>query len=115
MKQLSDTGFTQVATIFRVLGDPVRLKILDLLRREGELTVGVIAERMGCSQPNASRQLARLAQGNIVARRRDGSRVHYFIEDRSILGLCETVCGRLEQQADHRADALYEPSQRATG
>jgi DNA-binding transcriptional ArsR family regulator len=111
MRQLSEDGFYEAARMFRTLGDPVRLKILDLLRQEGEQSVGRIAERIGCSQPNASRQLARLAESNIIARRKDGNCVHYFIEDPSIFELCETVCGRLERRATHRAGALFEQPQ----
>ena len=113
MKQLTDEGFSEVARVFRTLGDPVRVKILDLLRREGEQTVGNVADYLGCSQPNASRQLARLADAELIVRRRDGSNVHYSIEDRSILELCEAVCGRLERQAAHRVVSLFEQPKRA--
>src|SRR5881409_1772859 len=43
-----------VAKYFRGLGDPIRLRILELLRAEGELTVSQLVERLGIAQPKVS-------------------------------------------------------------
>jgi hypothetical protein len=47
-----------VAKYIRVLADPSRLRILELLRAEGELPVGTIAATLGISQPGVSNHLA---------------------------------------------------------
>ncbi len=47
-----------VAKYFRGLGDPIRLQILELLRDEGELSVGELVERLGEQQPTVSNHLA---------------------------------------------------------
>ena len=62
------------------------------------MSVGEIAETLGCAQPTASRQLARLAEANVLDRHQDGTTVRYSIGDPTILELCETVCGSLEKK-----------------
>src|SRR5207245_4457556 len=47
-----------VAKYFRGLGDPTRVRILELLRDEGELSVGELVERLGQPQPKVSNHLA---------------------------------------------------------
>src|SRR6266540_2312227 len=47
-----------VAKYFRGLGDPIRLRILELLRAEGELSVGELVVRLGLPQPQVSNHLA---------------------------------------------------------
>src|SRR2546423_13178377 len=59
-----------VAKYFRGLGDPIRLRILELLRAEGELTVGQIVERLGITQPKVSNHPASPRWGGIVQARR---------------------------------------------
>ena len=106
-KQITPEGFVQIAKKFKVLGDPLRLQILDFLRLRKELSVGEMTELLECSQPNASRHLSKLFEAGIVARRREGSTVLYFIEDFSVFALCEAMCGRLEKEAAGRLESLY--------
>lgn len=77
--------------------------------------MGEITNRLECSQPNTSRQLTKLFEAKIVARRRDGNTVHYYIEDFTVFDICEAVCGRLEREAAGRLDSLYEPLQPKAG
>lgn len=107
MQQLSDQGYREVARRFHVLGEPGRLKILDLLRRSGELAVTAIAQDLGCSQSHASRQLALLHDVGFVQRRREHATVYYSIADSDVVALCGIVCGRLEQTAAGRREALF--------
>lgn len=86
-----------VARRFRLLAEPMRIRLLDRLR-DGEATVGELAEALGTSQQNVSKHLAVLADAGILGRRRDGNRVHYRIADESVFALCEQVCGALEEQ-----------------
>ncbi len=82
--------------------------MLDLLRRVGELPVGEIAERVGCSQGHASRQLAQLREAGLLERRQDGTTAFYAVADPSVFTLCETVCGGLAEQASREAGSLFE-------
>lgn len=50
---------------FRTLAEPNRLRVVELLR-EGPLTVGEIADRLGLSQPQASKHLRTLSAAGLV-------------------------------------------------
>jgi DNA-binding transcriptional ArsR family regulator len=86
-----------IARRFRVLGDPLRVRMLDLLR-EQELSVNALAEQLGAGQQNVSKHLALLADAGMLARRKDGTHVYYRIADAGVLGLCEQVCGSVQAQ-----------------
>ena len=86
-----------IAGRLRVIGDPMRIRILDLLRDQ-ELTVTQITERLGTSQQNASKHLGLLLQAGIVARRKQGNSSIYSIADPGVYELCEQVCGGLQAQ-----------------
>jgi DNA-binding transcriptional ArsR family regulator len=88
-----------IAARLRVIGDPTRIRILDLLR-DDELTVTQITEQLGTSQQNASKHLGVLLQAGIVARRKQGNSSIYSIADRGVYELCEQVCGGLQLQLD---------------
>lgn len=86
-----------IARRFRVLGDPLRVRMLDLLRDE-ELSVNALAERLGAGQQNVSKHLSVLADAGILARRKDGNHVYYRIADEGVFALCEQVCGSVQSQ-----------------
>jgi DNA-binding transcriptional ArsR family regulator len=86
-----------IARRFRVLGEPMRIKLLDRLRA-GEATVNELSEALASSQQNVSKHLTVLAEVGILGRRKDGTHVYYRIVDESVFDLCEQVCGSLEQQ-----------------
>jgi len=87
----------QIAQRFRVLGEPMRIRILDLLR-DGETSVQELTDRLGTTQQNVSKHLGVLHGAGIVSRRRDGTRALYAIADDSVFELCETVCGGLRRR-----------------
>ena len=89
---LSDQALRLVASRFRVLGDPTRLRILNTLMG-GEHGVGELALTTGLAQPNLSRNLAVLRREGLVERKSDGNRAVYRISEPSIVQLCEIVCG----------------------
>jgi len=86
-----------IAQRFRVLGEPMRIKLLDALR-DGESTVGELVDRLGASQQNVSKHLGVLHQAGIVTRTKQGTFVRYAIADAGVFQLCEQVCGGLRQQ-----------------
>lgn len=86
-----------IAARLRVIGDPNRIRILDLLREE-ELSVAQLTERLGTSQQNASKHLGILLQAGILARRKDGTSSFYRVVDDGVYQLCEQVCGGLQAQ-----------------
>ena len=94
---LPDPLIELIARRFRVIGEPMRIKLLDSLR-EREANVSELCEATGASQQNVSKHLGVLLEAGIVGRRKDGNQVFYSIVDESIFRLCEEVCGGLQQQ-----------------
>jgi DNA-binding transcriptional ArsR family regulator len=72
--------------IFRVLGDPTRVRILDALA-QAELCVGDLAHRLGVSESAVSHQLRLLRNTRIVRTRRAGRMIFYALDDRHVLAL----------------------------
>jgi DNA-binding transcriptional ArsR family regulator len=92
-----------VAKYFRGLGDPIRLRILELLQREGELTVGALVERLGLPQPNVSNHLACLRWCGFVEARREGRTVFNRIADPRVGATLELAQSLLADNAEHVA------------
>jgi len=88
-----------IAARFRVIGEPMRIKLLDRLRA-GSATVGELTAALGASQQNVSKHLTVLHQAGIVSRAKEGTSVRYAIADDTVFALCEQVCGGLRAQLD---------------
>jgi DNA-binding transcriptional ArsR family regulator len=93
---LPDPLVELIASRFRVLAEPMRIKLLDRLR-EGEATVGELTAATGASQQNVSKHLAVLTGAGIVGKRKAGNRVYYRIVDDGVFALCEQVCGSVRR------------------
>jgi DNA-binding transcriptional ArsR family regulator len=102
---LPDAVVELVARRFRVLGEPVRIRLLERLR-EGEATVGELALVTGTTQQNVSKHLGVLLQNGIVARRKAGTAVYFSIADEAVFALCEQVCDSIERQLAELGDLL---------
>jgi DNA-binding transcriptional ArsR family regulator len=89
----------EAAHMFALLGDPTRLRILHTVMERGELSVGAIAEMAGASRFNTSAHLNRLALGGLVARRREGSTVYYWVQDESLPKICDSMCDSLRNRS----------------
>jgi len=96
MEKLTEELIDHVAYRFKLLGEPMRLRILMALR-EGEKCVQDLVNETGAGQANVSKHLSLLMNDGVVNRRKEGLHVYYFIEDESIFQLCNTVCDSLEQ------------------
>jgi DNA-binding transcriptional ArsR family regulator len=86
-----------VAYRFRVIGEPMRIRLLEQLR-DGSATVGQLTEALGAGQQNVSKHLGVLYQAGILSREKQGTAVRYSIADTTVFELCELVCGRLREQ-----------------
>ena len=86
-----------IARRFRVIGEPMRIRLLDRLR-DGEATVSELTEALDASQQNVSKHLTVLADAGIVGRRKDGNRVYYSVVDEGVFALCEEICGSVQRQ-----------------
>lgn len=104
LTDLPPAALEQVAHYFRVLSEPTRLRILNVLGTD-ELSVGEIAEQVDSSVANVSRHLAQMAQHGLVSREHQGNSVLYRIADPSVHELCELVCGSIARRFDLGANA----------
>jgi DNA-binding transcriptional ArsR family regulator len=104
-RHLSPEMLDLIARRFRVLAEPARLRLLSELMG-GEATVTELVDATGLNQANVSKHLQLLRGSDFVTRRKEGLFAHYRIADPSVAVLCEIMCGRLEDQAEQRAEIL---------
>ena len=104
-RELSEPALAMIAERFKVLAEPMRLKILHALW-DDERTVGEIIEAVDGLQANVSKHLGVLQQAGLVDRRKDGLRVFYRIVDPTVFDLCEVVCESLHDRLVSQIDQI---------
>lgn len=92
----------QVAEYFSLLSEPMRLRLLHLLRDE-EKCVQELVEATQTSQANVSKHLKVMWQAGILSRRSEGTCAYYRVEDEMIFELCNRVCDRLASRLEQQA------------
>jgi len=93
-RTLTDVELELIARHFRLLGEPMRLKILQTVCKTPR-TVTEIVAATGATQANVSKHLALLAVAGILTREKDGQCVYYGIKDQLAVRLCELVRSQL--------------------
>ena len=78
------------ANLFRVLGHPARVRILELLR-DGERSVGALQAELGLDSGGTSQHLAALKDAGLVNGRREGRCVYYRVEPRGMKPLIDWI------------------------
>ena len=104
-EELSEEALEMIASRFRLLSDPMRLKILHTLGDE-EMNVTDLVGATGAGQANVSKHLGILLNAGIVSRRKEGLNSIYSVSDETIFELCEVVCSRLKKQLETRQNAF---------
>ena len=92
---LSPEAIELVATRFKVLGEPIRIRILQELQ-PGERNVTQLVEAIGSTQPNISKHLRILQEAGLIGRRQAGTAVYCYIADPSVFDLCDAVCASVQ-------------------
>lgn len=95
-----------IAERFKVLSEPARLRVLNALRMDDELSVSGLMEKTELGQANLSKHLGLLHSSGFVERRKEGAFVYYRLANEDVFILCDVMCGRLEQEADERQKIL---------
>jgi DNA-binding transcriptional ArsR family regulator len=91
-----------VAKYFRALGDPTRLRLLELLD-QGESSVGELVEKTGLPQPQVSRHLGCLRWCGFVVTRREHRSVYYSLADPRVSEVLALGRALLAENAEHVA------------
>lgn len=86
---LSGQDALAVERLFKTLANATRIRLLHALARAGEMRVGELAEAVGMSVQAVSNQLQRLELSGIVAARREGTAMHYRIEDACVIEMLQ--------------------------
>ncbi len=89
------------AAALKALGQPTRLRILELLRK-GERCVCEIFPAIQEEQSNVSRHLAVLKSAGLVASRKEGLNVHYRVKDPRLFDLLDAVDAVLHAHIEER-------------
>lgn len=95
------------ATLFRTLGHPARVRILELLR-DGELSVGALQEGLGLDSGGTSQHLAALRRIGLVESRREGTSVFYRACDPQAFALLEVGRGIIARTLTAQRSLLEE-------
>ncbi len=83
---VQESELERLALIFKVLGDPTRLKIFVALA-DGEMCVCDLAAHLGLSESAVSHQLRRMREQALVKSRRDGQVLYYSLDDGHVADL----------------------------
>ncbi len=88
----------EAAAMLRLLANESRLLLLCILIAEGEASVGVLAERVGLSQPALSQHLAKLREDGLVSTRRTGTTIPLPIADPRVARITPRCMSCLRQR-----------------
>jgi len=109
-RTISVEALQLVAARFRILGDPMRLRILQELQ-SGEMSVSALTEAVESTQPNVSKHLKTLQDEGLLGRRQEGNTVYYSIADETVFQLCDVVCSSLQEKFESHASLFAGVSQ----
>lgn len=86
---LNEDQAENLQTMFKMLANSTRLRLLHALARSGELCVNDLADSLGMKQQAVSNQLQRLSARGIVGSRRMGNQIFYRIVDSCVITLLD--------------------------
>ena len=81
----------KVAHVLKALGNPVRIRILDLLRHQDEVSVSQISDRIEAEQSLVSHNLANLKANGVVQSRREGKHIFYSLKMKEVIKVLECM------------------------
>lgn len=103
----TDELLCDLSDLFRLFGDTTRVKILFSLF-ESEMCVCAIAELLGMTQSAISHQLKILKDANLVANRREGKTIYYFLSDDHVRTIIAKGFEHLiEERNENNEEDLY--------
>jgi len=103
--KLDEDALEMVAQRFKLLSDPMRLKILNILQA-GEKSVSELVMLTGTSQPNVSKHLSTLRSSRMVKRRQKANQAYFSIAAPFIFELCDIVCSSINDELHAQINIL---------
>jgi len=99
MDQATRKLYELKAEVFRAVGHPIRLTVIDFLK-DGEQCVCDIARHVGAERSNVSRHLAVMLKAGVLECRKDGLRVIYSLKTPCIVNFLSCVSSVLREQLE---------------
>jgi DNA-binding transcriptional ArsR family regulator len=100
---IAEALLIRVADRLRVLGQPVRLRLIEQLTA-GPSTPMELSEVIGTSQQNVSKHLLVLYRAGVVTRRPEGANVYYSLADKSARAVLDEMLASVKQQLRELSD-----------
>jgi ArsR family transcriptional regulator len=95
------------AELFRTLGNPLRIRILEALRSAGSLTVTEIHQQVGAAPSNVSQHLGIMRARGVVSARREGTSIWYSAVEPEIFDLLDAARIIFEKQVHAQTRLLH--------
>lgn len=91
--QLDHESATDLARIFKALGDPTRVRLLSLIAatEDREACVCELTDPVGLSQPTVSHHLKQLVEANLLTREQRGKWSYYRVVDQTLTALSSAL------------------------
>ncbi|MBS1861124.1 MAG: helix-turn-helix transcriptional regulator [Actinobacteria bacterium] len=99
-ERLAEATVESLAEMLRILSDPTRIRLIEMLNTHGGASVGVLATYLPVTRQGVSRQLGILHRAGLVNRRREGMSVSYELADWTGWWLIEQLAGELGDARD---------------
>lgn len=97
--EISAEMLPALADFFKLLGEPVRLRLLASLCHEGGGSVNELTERLGLCQSVVSRHMNMLHEGGLVDKKQEGNRSLYSMPDDTMCRLCRIAAEKVRAKA----------------
>ncbi len=98
--RVPDSTIQRLTRVFKLLSDPMRIKILMALAQNGEMHVTALCNMLKQSQPAVSHHLTLMRMTGLITYRRDGKHNFYYLESNHLRDLLDQVFA--EQGNGHR-------------
>ena len=95
-ESIPERELNRLSSIYKVLGDPTRLKMAMALRK-GEMCVCDLAALLELSESAVSHQIRRLKDLALVKSRRDGQILYYSLDDHHVVELIEVGLNHIRE------------------
>lgn len=105
-KLMDDQLLEIIAKRMSAMGDITRLKILQWLMKNPEMSVSQLCEAIGARPSNISQHLSVLFNAELVGKRKEGNNVFYFIHTEMVKTVCGAVCESLRTDLKGKGDLL---------